>query len=596
MKKSILFLFIVCAAVMICLQPVAAGATYNPAGTLQVFSNPGNASVYLDGTLKGVTPLTLTNVTQGVHAVKIQNTGYLNWETSAYVQNGAITTLVATLVPGVAPTPTTIPTVVPTTVTPTPTVTVTTTPTATLTYSPSGSMQVFSNPTGARVYLDSVYKDITPCTLTGIPQGNHLVEVEKDGYYPYSAQAWVQIGATTIVFPTLVPIDGYVPTPTPTPTATVTTTPTATTGVPQYGGLYVESDPAGALIYIDTVYRGISPGMISDLTVGWHQVLLKKTGYNNWNGQAYIWPGQTTILHPDLSSFSNNSTSTPTPTMTVTTTPTATSALSGTLKVFSNPTGATVFLDGVQKDITPFTLTGVTQGMHSLRLEKEGYYPWTGQVWVQTGAITTVFPALVKTTVITPTGTPTTKPTTTTPTPTLTPPVYGNLVIITNPTGATLSLDGVQEGISPLSFQGIAAGNHTVKAEKSGYTSWTGTTTVKSGDTTTLNVTLISPNATPTLTIPTTSPTTSPTTTSATPTPTQTLVPTGILRIVSNPFGASVFLDNLYEGTSPLFISPVPAGNHTVILAADGYENSTSKIVIQQGKTLNLNINMVPLL
>ena len=575
---------------MVCLQPVAAGGTFTPSGTLQVFSNPGNASVYLDGTLKGVTPLTLTNVTQGTHTVKLQNAGYLNWETSAYVQNGATTTLVATLVPGAAPT--TNPTVIPTTVTPTPIVTVTTTPTATITYSPSGTMQVFSNPNGAKVYLDSVYKGETPVTITGIPQGNRLVEVEKEGFYPYSGQAWVQIGANTIVFPTLVQIQGYVPTPTVTvTTAPTTATPTATQGAPQYGGLYIESNPGGALIYIDNVYRAVSPGTVASLTVGWHQVLLKKTGYNNWNGQAYVWPDQTTVLHPDLVQSSNNTT--PTPTVTVTTTPTATSASSGTLKVFSTPTGATVFVDGVQKGTTPITITGLPQGMHSLQLEKSGYYPWTGQSWVQTGGITTIFPALVKTTVITLTGTPTTKPTTATPTPTPTPPVYGNLIVITNPGGATLSLDGIQKGITPLSLTGISVGNHTVKAEKTGYISWTGIATVKSGETTTLNATLVSVNATPTpTTIPTTTPTTIPATTSPTPTP----VPAGTLRVVSIPFGASVFLDNLFKGTSPLLVSAIPTGNHTVTLAAEGYENSTSAIVIQQGKTTHLNINMVPLL
>ncbi len=577
---------------MLCLQPVAAVGTFTPSGTLQVFSNPGNASVYLDGTLKGVTPLTLTNVTQGMHTVKLQNTGYLNWETSAYVQNGAITTLVATLVPGVAPTPTTTPTVVPTTVTPT--VTVTVTPTATITYSPSGTMQVFSNPNGAKVYLDSVYKGVTPVTITGIPQGNHLVEVEKDGYYPYSAQAWVQIAATTTVFPTLVPIPGYVPTPTPTPTTIPTTaTPVPTQGIPQYGGLYVESNPGGALIYIDTVYRGITPGIIPNLTVGYHQVLLKKSGYDNWNGQAYVWPDQTTILHPDLVPSSGNTT--PTPTSTVTVTPTATSVSSGTLKVFSNPAGAMLSLDGVQKGTTPITITGVPQGMHNLQLDKAGYYSWNGQSWVQTGGVTTVFPMLIKTTVLTPTGTPTPRPTTVTVTPTATqtPPVYGNLIVVTNPAGATLSLDGEQKGIAPLSFPGIPAGNHTVKAEKTGYISWTGIATVKSGETTTLNATLVSVNATPTpTTIPTTTPTTIPATTSPTPTP----VPSGILRVVSIPFGASVFLDTHYKGVTPLLVSAVPTGNHTVTLASTGYENSTSTIVIQQGKTTNLNINMVPLL
>jgi len=451
--------------------------------------------------------------------------------------------------------------------------------------------KTFEYPTGAKVFLDSVYLGVTPITIPGIQQGNHLVEVEKDGYYPYSTQAWVQIGALTTLFPTLVRIEGYVPTPTPTIVQT-TATPTPTVTVTQYGGLYVESNPGSALVYIDSVYRGVSPAMIPNQTVGYHQVLLKKSGYNNWNGQVYVWPGQTTILRPELVLSSGDTTATPTPTVTVT--PTATSASSGILKVFSTPTGATVLLDGVEKGTTPITITGVPFGMHNLQLDKAGYYSWNGQAWIQTGAITTIFPTMVKSTVITPTGTPTTKPTTVTPTPTLTPPVYGNLIIVSNPTGATLYLDGVLKGNTPLSFQGLAAGNHTLKAEKSGYINWTGTATVKSGETTTLNMTLISVNATPATTIPTTIPTTTPATTSPMPTPTT--IPSGALRVVSNPLGALIYLDNVFKGTSPAFILPVTTGNHTVTLASEGYENSTTKIVIHSAQTTSININMVPLL
>jgi len=50
---------------------------------------------------------------------------------------------------------------------------------------PTGTIQLKSNPPACEVYLNGVYKGITPLPLAKIPEGHHFVELEKDGYLPW---------------------------------------------------------------------------------------------------------------------------------------------------------------------------------------------------------------------------------------------------------------------------------------------------------------------------------------------------------------------------------------------------------------------------
>jgi hypothetical protein len=55
---------------------------------LSVTTKPSGASVYLDGTLVGVTPLTLKDVAAGTHRVKVSRKGYLDRESEIEVRAG----------------------------------------------------------------------------------------------------------------------------------------------------------------------------------------------------------------------------------------------------------------------------------------------------------------------------------------------------------------------------------------------------------------------------------------------------------------------------------------------------------------------------
>jgi PEGA domain len=87
---------------------------------------------------------------------------------------------------------------------------------------------------------------------------------------------------------------------------------------------------------------------------------------------------------------------------------------------------------------------------------------------------------------------------------------------------------------------------------------------------------------------PTPEPTTpAPTKTTVIPTATATTVPTtGNLIIHSNPMGATVFLDGLYQGETPVQLSGVPAGFHSLKMTMEGRYDFDGSVTAVAGETV----------
>lgn len=64
-------------------------------------------------------------------------------------------------------------------------------------------------------------------------------------------------------------------------------------------------------------------------------------------------------------------------------------------------------------------------------------------------------------------------------------PVTGSLSVSTSPAGATIFIDGVQQGISPATIPGLAAGSHTLLLKLNGYQDLSAPVTVVAGQTAT---------------------------------------------------------------------------------------------------------------
>lgn len=79
--------------------PAAAAAITRPQGSIVVMSRPPGADVALDGRVVGQTPMSIPNVTEGMHVLGIELPGFSRWATTVRVEAGEPTRVGASLTP-----------------------------------------------------------------------------------------------------------------------------------------------------------------------------------------------------------------------------------------------------------------------------------------------------------------------------------------------------------------------------------------------------------------------------------------------------------------------------------------------------------------
>ena len=121
--------------------------------------------------------------------------------------------------------------------------------------------------------------------------------------------------------------------------------------------------------------------------------------------------------------------------------PAATVSNEGTLVVNTNPPGAHVFVDGVERGLTPLTVN-LNAGTHAMEVRGDGAEPRTMPITIAAGGQVAQFIDLPK-------GAAT----------------LGQLQVRTNPAGARVSVDGVAKGVAPLTVADLQPGEHTVQLE-----------------------------------------------------------------------------------------------------------------------------------
>ena len=146
----------------------------------------------------------------------------------------------------------------------------------------------------------------------------------------------------------------------------------------------------------------------------------------------------------------------------------ATTPNEGTLVVSTNPPGAHVIVDGVDRGETPVTVK-LSPGTHGLELRGDGP-PRLMPITIASGGLLSQYIELPKVA-----------------------PTFGQLQIHTEPAGAHVSVDGVQRGTSPVTVAQLAPGEHVVQVE-SDRGSMKQMVTIEAGVTASLVVPLGSPD------------------------------------------------------------------------------------------------------
>ena len=116
------------------------------------------------------------------------------------------------------------------------------------------------------------------------------------------------------------------------------------------GVLTVTTKPAGATVFLNGVQVSTTTPYTNDIiAAGQYEIVVSKKDYQNVTRYIDISNGKEVKVHIDLElSY-------------------------GIISVKSNPSGATVYIDGVEKGVTPLIITDEKVGSHTLRLKKDEF-------------------------------------------------------------------------------------------------------------------------------------------------------------------------------------------------------------------------------
>jgi hypothetical protein len=290
-----------------------------------VLSTPLRAQVYLDGILKGETPLMVSNPETGTHILLIRHAGFEDWESGIEISETGTRTISAVL----NQTDTDV----------------------------NQGITVTSNPSGAKVILDSREKGITPLTLNSIAPGIHILELEHTGYDSWKSTVDVPETDIKTVVVNLSPQPSSMP-----------------------GGIRVFSGMGNASVIIDGTYGGRTPENgsldMDGIAPGEHTIVLACSGYKSYSAQVVVSPDQVSMVNVTLIPVSG---------------PLATGALS----VTTDPAGAQIFVDNNSVGLSPLTVHDIAVGDHLVTIQKEGYREYSASFLVAAGDTRAVSATLV---------------------------------------------------------------------------------------------------------------------------------------------------------------------------------------------------------
>jgi len=299
------------------------------------------------------------------------------------------------------------------------------------TYSPPGpygSIYVESSPSGAVISVNNANQGHAPVTITGLWPGTYTIKAELTGYEDFTSTTTISGATRSSVYCPLVPENSGT-------------------------GLYIVSTPEKANVYIDGIYKGVTPLMLGDPATGSHSLEVKLYGYGTWKSMIDVHGGGTKTISAILNQEDPDS--------------------NRGIHVSSKPAGAKVILDGLAKGYTPLTLNSIASGIHILEIENPGYVSWKSTVDIPETGIKEISINL-------------------------TPGAAGSpgwITISSNPENALVTLDGTYVGRTTLNnslnLDAITPGEHTIALALTGYLPYSTTVTVVSNQVSVVNATLI---------------------------------------------------------------------------------------------------------
>lgn len=273
--------------------------------TVTINTVPTNADVSIDGEYVGKSPVTV-EITPGNHIVEVTKEHYLPVQKEITVSGS--TTITIRLQPD------------------------------------WGLVNVYSEPSGADVYIDGQLVGTTPLKEFNLTIGTHEVRIVKEDYQEYVTQVEISPGSTKSITATL---------------------------KPNWGTVQVRSEPSEAQVYVDNELVGTTPINDLKLKAGVHNIKIVKDGYKEFTKQVDVRPGATVLVEAKLEPEF------------------------GVLTIQTSPQGANVYIDNRYAGSAPITVE-LEPGTHEIRVVMEGYEEYIKQINIQPGVQNEIVVTLTK--------------------------------------------------------------------------------------------------------------------------------------------------------------------------------------------------------
>ncbi len=204
----------------------------------------------------------------------------------------------------------------------------------------------------------------------------------------------------------------------------------------------IVSEPGSAHAFLDGEAVGTTPLDLETVQTGQHELKLTLAGHATLKEMVTVKPDEAA----QTLSFRLRT-------------------LAGNLRIETTPAGAGVSIDGQDRGKTPVAITALAIGQHQVALHMDGYLPVTKTVEVQDQQTAVVQEPLTK--------------------------AAGNILCVSVPAGATISLEGEDVGVTPKTLSQVPIGRRQVTLSLNGYQKWSGRVPVAHGETTKVEVGLI---------------------------------------------------------------------------------------------------------
>ncbi|MFA4877093.1 MAG: PEGA domain-containing protein [Methanoregula sp.] len=288
-------------------------------------------------------------------------------------------------------------------------------------------------------------------------------------------------------------------------------------------GMQIYSTPSGASACLDGWWWQTTPATFDNIGNGWHTIQVYMDGYQSYSETDLVEDG-TTVVNANLVPLGPSV---------------------GYLDIRSQPDSADVYLDGSYYGNAPMIIGNLWAGNHKLVVRKAGYYDTTDTIPISSGqtyyynAVLTPYPQQ---------------------------PKYGSFQIDSTPGGAAIFLNGNYKGNTPSSgvtyINDLAPGTYNLRIVMQDYQPYTESAVIQAGIINDIHATLVP----------------------VVPGPVRDT--TGQILVSSSPSGANIYLDNAYKGITPLTLTNIPEGSHTVTLRVNGYQDLVKPVNVVGGSTI----------